>query len=448
VRSALARRYLVERELGRGGVAVVYLGIDLKHQRKVAIKVLRRELSCTLAADRFLREIEIAARLTHPHIVSVHDSGKAEDFLYFVMPFIDGESLRARLQRDERLAPQEALRFAREIAGALDYAHRNDVVHLDIKPENILLYDGHAIVADFGIARAISAAGTDATDSELPPGTPLYMSPEQIKSSPDLDGRTDVYSLGCVLHEMLVGRPPEVWLHGDSISVECVTHVVGGETYGGDCPPGLEATVARALAEEREDRFSSAADLAAALERHASAKAPERGSAGGRSLPLYLTTFLIVAVLIVTLGWWRGTSVAPPNAIESIVVLPFENVTSHSDKDRLAAEIRSALIADLTQFETPVVLPSTAVQGFAETSTPIEEIAQALDVDALVVGTVETTGDDVRITTRVLEGSSGQVLLTHTHEGKLADLLALRAAVAQSIVRDIKASITSRPPSQ
>src|SRR2546430_4284188 len=209
VQAALAGRYTIERELGRGGMATVYLAQDRKHHRQVAIKVLKPELAAALGPERFLREIDTAARLTHPHILPLHDSGEAEGFLFYVMPYVEGESLRDRLSREKQLPLGDALQIAREVADALSYAHSRDVVHRDIKPENILLEAGHAVVSDFGIARAIRAAGGDElTTTGIAVGTPAYMSPEQASTDARIDGRADIYALGCVLYEMLAGRPP------------------------------------------------------------------------------------------------------------------------------------------------------------------------------------------------------------------------------------------------
>src|SRR5919109_1369420 len=209
LQAALADRYTIERELGHGGMATVYLAQDRKHHRPVAIKVLKPELAAALGPQRFLREIDIAAGLTHPHILPLHDSGEADGFLYYVMPYVEGETLRDRLNRERQLPLGDALSVAREVADALSYAHSHNVVHRDIKPENILFQTGHAIVSDFGIARAISAAASDSvTQTGVAIGTPGYMSPEQATGSRTLDGRSDVYSLGCVLYEMLAGEPP------------------------------------------------------------------------------------------------------------------------------------------------------------------------------------------------------------------------------------------------
>jgi serine/threonine-protein kinase len=208
---ALADRYRLDRELGHGGMATVYLAHDLKHRRQVAVKVLRPELAAVVGAERFLREIETTANLRHPHILPLYDSGDASGFLYYVMPFVDGGSLRDRLRRERRLPVAEAIQIAREVADALGYAHAHAVIDRDVKPENILLEGGHAVVADFGIARATSAVDEHRlTQTGMAVGTPVYMSPEQALASATLDGRSDLYSLGCVLFEMLTGEPPFV----------------------------------------------------------------------------------------------------------------------------------------------------------------------------------------------------------------------------------------------
>src|SRR5947208_10412808 len=219
LKAALADRYAIDRALGHGGTATVYLAQDLKHGRAVAIKVLRPELAAALGAERFLREIEIAARLTHPHILPLHDSGEAAGFLYYVMPFVQGESLRDRLHREPQLPIDEAVKIAREVATALSHAHSQDVVHRDIKPENILVSGGEAVVADFGIARAITqAAGSKLTETGIAIGTPGYMSPEQAMGSERVDGRSDLYSLACVLYEMLAGEPPFTGPSAESVA--------------------------------------------------------------------------------------------------------------------------------------------------------------------------------------------------------------------------------------
>jgi hypothetical protein len=267
---ALAGSYLLERELGVGGMATVYLAEDLKHQRKVAVKVLRPELAVALGHERFLREITTTAALHHPHILALYDSGEASGFLYYVMPYVDGESLRDRLDRDKQLPVDDVLLIAREVADALSYAHARGVVHRDIKPENILLEGGHAQVADFGIARAVSAAGGEKlTQTGMVVGTPLYMSPEQAAGDP-LDGRSDQYSLGCVVYEMLAGSPP---FSGPTAQALMARHALDPVPPLTTTRPSLlahvGAAVERALAKSPADRFATTLDWLEAMERPA-----------------------------------------------------------------------------------------------------------------------------------------------------------------------------------
>jgi serine/threonine protein kinase len=264
---AIRDRYVVEREIGAGGMATVHLAQDVRHNRHVAIKVLKPELATTLGADRFLQEIEIAARLTHPHVIPLHDSGYEAGFLYYVMPFIEGESLRARLNREKRLETATALGIVGDVGDALSYAHRQGVLHRDIKPENILFAEGHPMVADFGIARAVSTAGGEhITRTGFALGTPGYMSPEQAAGDRDLDPRTDVYSLGCVLYEMLLGETPSGWLTDESLKIGRLTglserHQARVRELGAS----IEAALVRALALRATDRFESVDTFLSAL---------------------------------------------------------------------------------------------------------------------------------------------------------------------------------------
>ncbi|HSE44894.1 MAG TPA: serine/threonine-protein kinase, partial [Gemmatimonadales bacterium] len=269
--TALADRYRIERELGRGGMAVVYLAEDLKHHRRVAIKVLKPELSAIVGSERFLREIEIVARLSHPHVLPLHDSGEMNGgggdeggSLYFVTPFVSGESLRDRLNREPALTVEEVLRLGREIAQALDYAHRQGVVHLDVKPENILLQDGHAVVADFGIARAMTGAAEEAgRDGTTVLGTPSYMSPEQARGEHDIDGRSDVYSLGCMLFEMIAGRRPfSHATHEELLQHAMAPRLPDRTALLRDGTREIAAVIERAMAPERDRRFATAGELA------------------------------------------------------------------------------------------------------------------------------------------------------------------------------------------
>ena len=264
--AALAGSYRVERELGQGGMATVYLAHDMKHDRKVAVKVLRPDLAAVIGAERFLSEIRTTANLQHPHILPLHDSGEADGFLFYVMPYVEGVTLRDRITREHQLPVEEAVRVTREVAGALDYAHRRGVIHRDIKPENILLHDGSALVADFGIALAVSTAGTRMTETGMSLGTPHYMSPEQAMGEREITGRSDVYALGCVTYEMLVGEPPFTGPTAQSIIARVMTEEPRAlTTQRRTVPPHVEAAVMTALAKLPADRFATAAEFAAAL---------------------------------------------------------------------------------------------------------------------------------------------------------------------------------------
>jgi len=270
LQSEIADRYVIQREVGRGGMAIVYLAHDVRHDRAVAVKVLRPELGVLLGAERFLREIRVVARLHHPHILPVHDSGEVDGALYYVMPFVEGASLRDRLRKEHWLPITEAARIACDVAGALDLAHRRGVVHRDIKPGNILFVDGHAVVADFGIARAVHAAGGEMwetiTDSGVALGTPAYMSPEQSVGAATLDARADIYSLGCVLYEMLVGEPPFIGPGGEVLVTKRFAEDAPLVSVARpDAPSEVDRAVARALARNAGDRFATAREFMDAL---------------------------------------------------------------------------------------------------------------------------------------------------------------------------------------
>jgi serine/threonine-protein kinase len=308
LRAALADRYTVERELGQGGMATVYLAHDLRHGRPVALKVLRPELAAVIGAERFLTEIRTTAALQHPHILPLHDSGEADSFLYYVMPFVDGESLRARLVREQQLPVAEAVRVATQVASALDYAHRRGVIHRDIKPENILLHEGQALVADFGIALAVSQAGSSRlTETGLSLGTPHYMSPEQALGERNITPRSDVYALGTVLHELLAGEPPFTGPTAQAVVAKLLADPPTPlRRHRPAVPEVVEAAVLTALEKLPADRFASAAELAEALRAERpvvrAGGAPARRAAPRR---LLWPAALMVVGLVGAAGWLR-----------------------------------------------------------------------------------------------------------------------------------------------
>ena len=325
--SALADRYRIQHEIGSGGMATVYLAQDLKHDRQVAIKVMRPEIAAELGVERFLREISIASKLSHPHVVPVYDSGQADGFVYFTMPFIEGKSLRWRLNHERRPTLDEALRISREVATALSYAHQQGVVHRDIKPENILFSGGVAVVADFGIARAISAAGgAGLTTSGFGLGTLGYMSPEQAAGGDDLDGRSDIYGLGCVLHEMLLGKPPGRWLDGSTLDTGRIADAAPEDRERLDgLPDRVERILITALAQSRERRFSSADELLAALGGTGTAPAPAVPAPARRHRRRYFAiaalAVLAAAVAATIMARSRSGPELDPNVI---AIAPFD----------------------------------------------------------------------------------------------------------------------------
>jgi serine/threonine-protein kinase len=328
LKAALADRYRIERRLGEGGMATVYLAEDLKHERKVALKVLKPELAAVLGADRFVQEIKTTASLQHPHILPLFDSGSADGFLYYVMPYIEGETLRDKLDRETQLGVDEAVRITSEVADALDYAHRNGVIHRDIKPENILLHDGRPMVADFGIALAVSAAaGGRMTETGLSLGTPHYMSPEQATAEKEITSRSDVYSLACVTYEMLAGDPPHTGSTAQQIIMKIVTEEARAVTnLRKSVPPNVAAALAKALEKLPADRFDSAAGFAEALTdpsfRVAAHTAPGRpvNASGGRGRwTLPFAAVAAVALVVAALGWFRTTE--PPTPVHYRIAL-------------------------------------------------------------------------------------------------------------------------------
>jgi serine/threonine-protein kinase len=401
---ALADRYSIERELGSGGMATVYLAEDLKHRRKVAIKVLRPELAASLGVERFVREIEIAANLTHPHILALFDSGEADGFLYYVMPFIEGESLRDRLVREQKLSVPDAVRITDQVASALSHAHERGLVHRDIKPENILLAGDQAVVADFGIARAVEAAGGERlTGTGIAVGTPAYMSPEQAVGDKNIDGRSDVYALGCVVYEMVSGRTP---FEGATPQALLAKHAVDTApnlgTIDPDIPLFVERAVSRALAKEPVRRFKTPTDFAATL---------------------------------------TSQTVVPPEG-KSIVVLPFENLSPDPDQEYFSDGLTEELIADLSKVRALHVISRTSAMLLKGSQKDMPTIARELNVRYVLEGSVRWAGSNLRITAQLIEAATDAHLWAEKYAGTLEDVFDLQEKLSRSIVEALKVTLT------
>ena len=413
LQTSLAGRYRPEREIARGGMAVVFLAFDLRHERPVAIKVLPPALSEALGRDRFLREIQVAARLTHPHILAVHDSGEVDGVLFYVMPYIQGESLRARLDREGQLSVPDVLRITSQIADALDYAHREGVIHRDIKPENVLLSGGHALVADFGIARPARTekSGTMTTEG-LIIGTPAYMSPEQVMGRV-VDRRSDIYSLGCVIYEMLAGHTPFSG-DGDAMLARHLSDQVPPlRTVRPAIPAAFEAELERALRKAPADRFDSATELADALER------ASRSADGG-----------------------APAAAAGPPSIRSLVVLPLENLGGDPQEEFFADGMTEALITHLAKIRSLRVISRSSAMRYKRASRPLPEIARELRVDAVLEGSVVRSGGRVRLTAQLLDAASDTHLWAESYERALTDVLELQRDLAESIAAEIRVQLS------
>ena len=440
VQRALEDRYRIERPLGTGGMATVYLAEDLRHHRSVALKVLKTEVAFVLGIGRFAQEIEIAARLRHPQILPLFDSGTANGIPYYVMPLVRGETLRQKLARERQLPLDDAIRLATDVAGALAYAHAQGVIHRDIKPENILLEDGRPILADFGVARAITAAGGERlTETGIAVGTPIYMSPEQAAGEP-LDGRSDIYALACVLYEMIAGDPPFSGPTAQAILARKATQQVQPlRTVRDTVSPELERVILKALARTPADRYAAVTEFARALERAVEAKP----TPSALSRPVLRVAIPIALVAAIAGGWWSlehrpGVS----GRIESLAVLPFENLLSDSTTNYFADGMHASMIGELGRISGLRVVPrSTAIQ-YKGTRKAISDIARELGIDAVVEGSTVRLGDSVHLYLRLIRASPEQQMWAGAFDAEFRDVLSFQREAIRAIVDQGRITVT------
>ncbi len=444
----LGEAYQIQRQLGEGGMALVFLAHDNKHDRAVAIKVLRPELAASLGGDRFLREIQIAARLSHPHILPLYDSGGDETLLYYVMPYVEGESLRDRLTRERQLPVEEAIGLTRQVASALAYAHAQGVVHRDIKPENILLHGGEAVVSDFGIARAIAVAGSgDITQTGIAVGTPAYMSPEQAAGDDALDGRSDIYSLGCVLYEMLAGHAPFLGRSpAEILARHSADPVPSVRSARSTIPPALERTIERALAKVPADRFHNATQFAEQLETGAFAAVP-------RSRPRRWPWLAGVAALAVAVvgafalrSVFRGGGASQAASPNSVAVLYFDSQSPDTADAYLADGVTEEIMQRLGDVPRLSVKSRYAVRRYRGTGMDPATIGRTLGVANLVTGSLQHIGNELRVRAELVRATTGVRVWGDTYDRADMDLLNLETDVATAIATAIAGRL--RPTEQ
>jgi serine/threonine protein kinase/tetratricopeptide (TPR) repeat protein len=404
--AALGDRYSIERELGRGGMAVVFLCHDRKPDRPVAVKVFRPETAAVLGVERFLREIRIAAKLTHPNILALYDCGEAGGLLYYSMPYIDGESLRDRLRRDRQLPVPDAVRIACEVADALAYAHSLGVVHRDIKPDNVLLQAGHAIVADFGIARAVwAAAGEQVTQTGLAIGTPAYMSPEQAAGDPNIDGRSDIYSLGRMLYEILAGGLPfAAPTPRATLGRTSVDEIPAISSVRKTVPPHVEQAIFRALARVPADRYATALEFSAAI----------TGETGPAALP------------------FGGATIA---------VLPFVNMSADPENEYFSDGITEEVINAVAGIPGVRVTARTSAFQFKGGEGDIREIGRKLSVGTVLEGSVRKAGNRVRVTAELINVADGYHLWSDRFDRDLEDVFAIQDEISLAIAERLKSRL-------
>ena len=416
LRDALSQSYSIDRELGKGGMATVYLAQDAKHDRLVALKVLHPDLAASLGPDRFLREIKLAAKLNHPHILGLHDSGEADGFLYYVMPYIEGESLRERLDRIQQFSVDETIHHGRAIASALDYAHRHGIVHRDIKPENVMLYEGEAMVMDFGIAKALSQAGPETlTQTGMMIGTPAYVSPEQAAGESNLDGKSDQYSLACVVYEMLSGERPFVAATPQAVMAKRFSEMPKPlRSIRSSIPESVERAVTKAMSVDGSARYATAAQFGAAL---ASSS---------------LTTPTDTASLPQTVV----------SAAKSVAVLPFTNMSNDAENEYFTDGMAEEIINALNKVQSLRVAARTSSFAFKGKNEDVGEIGKKLKVSTVLEGSVRKMGNRLRITAQLVNVADGYHLWSDRYDREMEDVFAIQDDISQAIVKALKVILT------
>ncbi|HSQ31155.1 MAG TPA: protein kinase [Gemmatimonadaceae bacterium] len=454
--------YQIERELGHGGMATVYLARDVRHDRVVAVKVIKPDLSHAFGIERFQREIAITAKLAHPNILPLHDSGEADGRLYYVTPYVPGESLRARLNRERQLPVRDAIVIARGIASALEHAHAHGVVHRDIKPENVLLADGQPIVADFGIARALEGAGEQLTSTGVSIGTPTYMSPEQAAGE-HVDERADIYSLGCVLYEMLAGEPPFTGPTTQAIVAKKMASAAPDVRQARDTvDEQLASTVARMLARVPADRVQTATELRKLLDdaEHASiansgvVPSRARGAARQRSArravitaAAALVTAAAVVFAVPSLRQRVTRLISGPTTIHTLAVLPLVNLSGDMSQDYLADGLTDALINGLSEIGSVNVISRTSVSQYKmmKMKKSLRDIGRDLHADAVLEASVGRDRDRVRISGRLVRVADEHSIWNRTYERQIGNALELENDIASDIAEEIGAKLVENP---
>ena len=457
LKTALADRYTIEREIGSGGMATVYLAHDLKHDRQVALKVLRPELAATLGPDRFPREIRIVAKLQHPHVLPLHDSGESGGFLYYVMPFVEGESLRAKLDRDGQMPVHDAVRVLREVVDALAYAHAHGVLHRDIKPDNVMLSGRHALVTDFGVAKAVSDAGGEKlTTVGVAVGTPTYMSPEQATGELRIDHRSDIYAVGILGYELLTGKPPFVAATAQGVlSAQVLERPAPVVERRPAVPQALSDLLARCLEKDPADRWQSAEEILHALEAMATpsggitptntrpvkaigARRPTAAQGiGRRGLVIAIAAVVVLAVGAAAALLLRGGS----GRIEKIGVLPIQDI---SGKDSVFVDaMHDGLTNALSRLNLAGVANHSDMMRYKRGAKTTRDIAKENGLNAVVEATVFRAGDVMRINVQFTDPVTSKTLWAETFDRNVKDVLAAESEVVDRIAAGVRGALVA-----